>query len=414
MPITNDNISRRVKKVREAARKQGLEALVVYAAPECLPYSVTLGNVRFLTNWTDRNEGCLLVLPLEADPALLVYGGFNKVWPEHKGTWVKDIRWEVNTGSYGLAARRILQERGIASGRIGIVGRQEMWAPVYEGLTAKPCPWEFEDADDIVAQQRVIKEPEEIELIRMSAKVADSMLSTFMNSARVPGKWAWQLMAEAEYTGRSMGADVASLWMHTGPAPVHLSTQLWHNDRQIQAGDRLAAGTYVSYGGYWSNCIRMGTVGKPSSELVHYFNVLLEAQDAAIRLLKPGNRLRDAVQAMEVHVAENSPYSWEEDPMRARFGHGLGLQHADPVVSEAFPHPPAFLSNRPASELWGRPEMGGGGGETDLLVQPGMAIELHPNFGVPGLGSLWVGDDVLVTESGVELLTLFPREIFEI
>jgi Xaa-Pro aminopeptidase len=43
-----------------------------------------------------------------------------------------------------------------------------------------------------------------------------------------------------------------------------------------------------------------------------------------------------------------------------------------------------------------------------------MVFELHPNFAIPGHGFVCVGDSVLITESGPEMLTRFPRELYDI
>lgn len=43
-----------------------------------------------------------------------------------------------------------------------------------------------------------------------------------------------------------------------------------------------------------------------------------------------------------------------------------------------------------------------------------MVIELHPNFSVPELGLIAIGDMVVVTDTGTELLTKFPRELIQI
>ena len=411
MAVTNEIIERRVAKVRQRMRDRDLGALVVYAAPTDLGLStLTAGNIRYLCNWADKFQPSLMVLPLDADPVLLVYATLNKHWARELNMWVHDIRTEEDSSVYGTVAREILNERGIPPGGVGVVGRVEMPEPGFKGLTSGPSPWEFVDADDIINEERVIKEPAEIELHRMAAKISDSMLYAVMNGAREPGKQAWQLMVDMEYEGRSLAAEYASGWLATGPEPDFITIKLSHNMRQLQGGDRIQAGTYVVYDGYWGHGLGMGIKGKASPELKHYFDAILEVQNAGIRRLKPGARLRDAVNAMEAAIDEYCPLTWEEDPLRFHPGHGLGLSYYDPLVTDAFPQSAHFSDS-------GRTDRGGtwrGQKATDLKVQAGMVIELHPNFSVPGLGIICIGDVVLVTESGVELLTKFPRELFEI
>ena len=403
MPITNEIIARRVGKVGQQMAERGLDALVVFSAPTDLGLATsTSGHIRYLSDHADKYTPSLMVLPQKGEPAL-VMGHFGKRGAQEKSIWVKDIREEWITPNYGRLAREFLQERGINSGRIGLVGRAEMWAPMYQGLTAEPCPWEFEDADGILAELRIIKEPQEIDLHRTAAKISDNMLYAVMNGARMPGKLGWQLMADLEYEARSMDAEYAAGWLATGPLPDFITVKLSpHNREKIQNGDRVQAGTYVTYEGYWGHGIRMGYKGKASPDLNRYFEAILEVQNAGMRELVPGKPLRAAAKAMEVAVEENCPYERGHDLMRFRPGHGLGLNYSDPLVTDAFPQPEHWSAGPESAH------------ESKLTVQPGMVIELHPNFSVPELGVISIGDMVLVTESGPELLTKIPRELFDI
>ena len=403
MPMISEITTRRVTKVREAMRKRGLEALVVYSAPTDLGMATsTSGNVRYLCGHADKFTPSLMVLPQTGEPVLLM-GHFGRRAAQKKGIWVKDIREEAAITNYGRLAREFIRERGIRSGRLGLVGRDEMWAPIYLELTAEPCPWEFEDADSILAAMRMIKEPEEIELHRAAANISDNMLNAVMNGAKSPGKLGWQLMAELEHQGRSMDAEYAAGWLATGPLPDFMTFTLSpYNRQEIRDGDRIQAGTYVTYEGYWGHGIRMGYKGKPNPELSRYFEAILNVQDIGMRELRPGKPLQNVAKAMETAIEEYCPYERGQDLLRFRIGHGLGLNYADPLVSDAFPLPEHWSAGPVNRE------------ETELLAQPGMVIELHPNFSVPALGIVAIGDMVLVTDAGTELLTKFPRELLQI
>ena len=403
MPITSEITARRVAKVRETMRRRGLEALVVYSAPTDLGMATsTSGNVRFLSGHADKFTPSLMMLPLTGEPVLLM-GHFGKRAAHKKGIWVQDIREESSISNYGRLAREYIREGGISSGRLGLVGREEMWAPIFLDLSAEPCPWEFEDSENILAALRMIKEPEEIELHRTAANISDNMLHTVMNGAKLPGKQGWQLMADLEHQGRSMDAEYSSGWVATGPLPDFLTFTLSpYNRQELRDGDRVQAGTYVTYEGYWGHGIRMGYKGKPNPDLSRYFEAILEVQNIGIRELTPGKPLRNVATAMGNAVEEYCPYEKGQDLLRFRIGHGLGLNYADPMVSDAFPLPDHWSASPVNRE------------DTELLAQPGMVIELHPNFSVPDLGIIAIGDMVLVTDTGTELLTKFPRELFQI
>ena len=68
------------------------------------------------------------------------------------------------------------------------------------------------------------------------------------------------------------------------------------------------------------------------------------------------------------------------------------------IVGAAFPQPYA-----PAPKGAAKPD--------PIAARPGMLFEFHPNIFVPGLGAAAIGDMVLVTETGNEILTQFARQL---
>ena len=388
-------------------RQQGYVALVIHAAPASLGFATsTSGNVRYLTNWSVHYTSSVLLLPTDADPVLLypfprcmVEGPAEDRRAARERCWVKDIRPLTGFGFERRSMLRdVLEDRAVGAGRIGVIGGQEMRADLYLGLIARPSRWEFESADEIMARARMIKEPAEIELHRAAAKISGTMLYSLMHGARANGRSAADLQVELEHTGRSLGAQYAGCWLDTGPAPDHIRLQFDElRPGPLNDGDRVQAGTYVTYEGYWAHELRMGVKGRAAPELRRQFERVREVQDAGLRELRPGRSLGDVHRAMVRAMDEYGPYRYEQDPYRFRPGHGLGLQYAEPMVSDAFPDPEAPP-----------------GTQSEVRIEPGMVIELHPNFGVPGIGLVCIGDSVLVTPSGPELLTSFPRELYEI
>ncbi len=404
MRITKEAIKKRVEKIRKVMSDQKLEALVIYSGPTSVLYgTATSANVKYLTNWADRSSPSLFILPLNADPVLFVTTPFAVgALKEKHDLWFDDVRSESNMSLWGNSAIGILEDRDIPKGTVGLVGLSEMPTPIYLGLTSlNDHRWKFEQTDKMMALARVVKEPEEIEIHRQAAKIADSVLYTMLNGARQPEKWAWQLLVDGEYTGRQMGAEPSTGWISTGPTADYPSFERWDSLRKIEPGDRINGGTYIVYEGYWGHSIRMGIKGKPSSTLQDYFKVILQTQEEGIKNLIPGKPLANVYRAMRKIIDEHCPVDHKEDKFRFRPGHGLGLEYSEPIVTDAFPQPYLWSVNK-------------GVEDDQVLVQKGMVLELHPNFGVPGVGMICFGDMLLVGDSGPEILTKFPRELYEI
>jgi len=51
--------------------------------------------------------------------------------------------------------------------------------------------------------------------------------------------------------------------------------------------------------------------------------------------------------------------------------------------------------------------------DVDTVLAPGMALIVHPNTYHPKVGYMVLGDAVIVTKNGAEVLTKTPRQLFE-
>jgi Xaa-Pro aminopeptidase len=407
MAGTNATVLGRVSRLRNSARERGLSALIVFAAAPSLAIATsTSGNVRYLTGWESKYEMTLLFLPVVGEPVLFVARSRSVVVGRaalqqrigEEPTWVSDIR-QLSAAPLGETSvvRELLEERGVPPGPIGVVGLREMPADIYLGLTRTSSPWVFQEADDLLALQRTIKDDTEIELHRTAAKTADAMMYAGMNAAQADRIWASDIMVGMEHAGRALGAEEARCWVATGPSPDQTIEHLKHLRYPVVDGDRVQAGVYVTREGYWAHELRMGIKGKPTPEVRKNFDRVVAVQEAGLSQLRPGQPLTYVNRAMAELADQYSPYPPGKDPGRFRHGHVLGLDYAEPIVSGAFPQPEA-----------------GPVGRSDIVVRPGMVVELHPNFGVPGLGFFCIGDTVLVTDNGPEILTRFARDLYEI
>ncbi len=400
MGISNKTISERVRKVRAEMRERDLDALVLYAAPPAMwAGTLTSGNVRYLTNWSPPMNllSSLLVLPVEGEPVLFAQA---TAFPAaRRELSVEDVRTDPD----GVAAVvQLLREANYE--RVGLVGVSEMPASGYAQLEQELADRHSENANDLIARLRMVKDAEEIEIHRKAAKIADAMLYAGMTGARAPEVLAGTLMLEMEHVGRRLGASFAHCWVDCGPAPEYIYHEPEYLHRPILDGEQFHSGTYVVFKGYWAHELRMGVKGKITPEMRRHFELALEVQTAGLNALKPGRPLRDVAMAMEKLIDGYSPYTKKTDPFRFRQGHGLGLEYSDPFVTEALqvgePGPKVY---RTESEL-----------EEEVIAEPGMIMELHPNFNTEKLGKTFLGDMVLVTEAGPEILTGFPRELFQI
>jgi Xaa-Pro dipeptidase len=396
-------ILHRLDRVRSSLIDSQLDALVAYSAPTDLGASTaTSGNVRYLTDWAGKLRSSVLIIAADGRTTLLVYSSTDDREVRKRPGLVDEVRVVESHWACGKAAGEILRGLPASPTRVGFAGRREMPNGIADGLFEVWPREAVRDVDRLLDVHRIVKEPEVIELQREGSRISDAMFRAAMDGAQHVGTTASQIGVDMECAGRSLGADLAQYWLMVGPAPdahdegLASFNDVWQSRTELSPGDRLVASTYVVYRGYWAHGMRMAVKGPPTVDVRRHYDRLLEVQDAGLRALTPGRPLHEAAEAMEDLIAECSPLAKSEDVFRFRTGHGLGLQYAEPMVSDEFTTSPGH----PEAECH--------------KITAGMILEIHPNFTVPGIGFFCVGDTVLVTPTGAELLTSFPRELYEV
>jgi Xaa-Pro aminopeptidase len=184
-------------------------------------------------------------------------------------------------------------------------------------------------------------------------------------------------MREAGYERPAFDTIVAS-----GPnaaLPHHRA-----GDRVLAAGDLVVLDFGGVLDGYCCDLTRTVSVGPPSSQAVRVHAAVCDAQRAAIAAVRPGLEA-SAVDAAARNVLEQHGLG---DAFGHGTGHGLGLDiHEDPRIA------------RPRSDA------------PAVRLEPGMVFTVEPGAYLPGWGGVRIEDDVLVTETGCDVLTSVSRDL---
>ncbi len=389
LPITL--LDQRLSAGRELLRRHGLDAIVAFSAPRGLAAATqSSGNIGWFTNFTPMWAPSMLVIT--ATDAVIVAPGKNEA--RLFTTRVGKLYAVEIAGQQGLVARAsVLANAG--RWRVGVAGADEMTAKLAATF-ASSFP-RMVRIDPILQAMRLVRDPAETALHRRAAEISDVMVARAFAYAAEPDATPARLMAEVEHAGRELGADVSRLWLSTGPEPPVTYFEMFELPPAIRPGDRVQLGTMVSFEGYFAQGLRIGSRGKPTPELSDAAARLIDIQDAALAALVPGRPVHELVDLIEARIDAMCPYSRDSDPFRFQSCHGLGLDYSEPGLAEALS--PRRDKSRDA---------------TGPLLRPGMVFEIHPNFTLPGLGHVCAGDVALVTETGAEWLTRFPRGIFRI
>ncbi|MCS7209982.1 MAG: Xaa-Pro peptidase family protein [Fimbriimonadales bacterium] len=231
-----------------------------------------------------------------------------------------------------------------------------------------------------VEKLRRVKDACEIARLRDAAALADA---TFGHIQRLfqPEVTEWDIAMEIDFYLRRQGAYPAFETI----AVSGERTALPHGkptERRLQRGDFVTVDFGAKLNGYCSDLTRTVVIGRASAEQRRLYHAVLEALQRSIDAIKPGKRGK-RIDALARRVLE-------EHGLAEYFGHGLG--HSLGIVV----HDGTGLSFRDKQPL-----------------EAGMVLTVEPGVYVPGFGGVRIEQDVLVTESGCELLTHAPVELLE-
>jgi len=397
--ISPQEFEGRHENVRAFLRDNDLGALFAYSPPIEHKWAQT-GHVSYLSGWAnhDRIIESAVVIPAEGPPVLL-FAGMPHMFPHiAEVSAIEDARIvkAVDPNAVALAEAgkgagprdfagetlAILDENGLSGKGVGVVGLSSMPAPFYEGLSAV-LGKQLKVVDDVVADLRAIKSPAEVDAMKGAARLSDLGFDTMLEVAR-PGMTGVEIVAETERAVRREGADHAKYWMASGPPDDWAESRLdlKPHYRVLGKGDMMAACSYVTYKGYWSHGQRAGSLAEPSPEHEKIFNVALAAQDAALAMMKPGNTVRQAVEAARAAGKEHA-FTLQG----GRIGHGMGMDYGErPLLAASNEEP----------------------------LQEGMTFGMHCSWLLPESGVMFVplGDVCVVRADGPEFLMKFPRPLF--
>ncbi|MFG1461965.1 aminopeptidase P family protein [Xanthobacter sp. DSM 24535] len=380
-----DCLAARRRALLETAQRQGLTAIAVFGHGSALGTGTkSHGTLRFLSGWDGHESASLLLIAAEG-AHLLVASPFMV-------PLARDLRpdlaiHDVRPDGWAATLAALLP----AGGRIGIAGFGEMPLNIHRALGAfgGGVPLDAE-----IDRMRLAKDAAQERLHRAAAALCDDLFAALGAelSARLP---AWQIQLNLEMRARRAGADYCRTWLTIAPQADYC--RYWREEALAvpQAGDQVLLGIALTVDGHWGHGIRMGSIGPQKAEhsaLAAHVEAMLAA---GLSALAPGLPLAGVEAAMEAELARREVEAAFPALRRFRGGHGLGCSYEDPLLTDAFRQ--HFDPSAPPAVA------------PELTLAPGMLFELHPNLFVPGVGGAALGEMVLLTPHGAELLLRFPR-----
>jgi len=358
----------RKQRLLAAMAEAGIDMLLVYGNAwqgDYLRYATDFSALEGQALALVRSDGHVTLYldsPLEVDRAEIDC-------PDLEIVYAQNLIAEVD----GALDRFRNQRIGSAPGRL-----------IPRRLAARAKDLNLSDHTAFLDRLLMHKLDSEIAAMRRAAKLADDGYAVFREAARV-GRADYELIAEIEAFFRANGVDHNFQIIGVGGPEVRGMAP--PSGKKLKRGDMVTTELTPRVDGYYAQICRTLVVGESNAEQRKAHALWLESMEAGIAVV------RDGVTAADIARAENDVFrryglgDYVTDKYTRVRGHGLGL------FVDTKPH---ILENVPTR------------------IEAGMTMIVHPNTYHPEVGYMVLGDAVIVTEAGADVLIKTPRELFSV
>ncbi len=377
----------RLGRARQALNASELGALLVFETP----------NVRYLTathigTWAYNKSERWALLTRTGDPWIWDFGSAAKNHRLHSPWLLSEHSRGGNAGLQGAISPRsglpreaaleiaaILRDEGVSDLPLGVdvVEMSLLGELQAAGIQVR-------DGQQVMLDAREIKGRDEIMLLSQAASMVDGTYQLIYEALK-PGVRENDIVALATSTLLKMGSEqVEAINAISGercsPHPHVFS------DRLIRPGDQAYFDIIHAFNGYRTCYYRTFAVGRATQAMRDAYSHARDLIDVAIAAIRPGVSTDSVARLWP--KAEDFGFSSEMEAFGLQFGHGLGLGlHERPVISRL-------------NSL-----------EDPVEIKEGMVFALETYWpSTDGRSAARIEEELVVTENGAEILTLFPAE----
>lgn len=359
----------RLARVQASLKEKQLDGLIAF-----LPETVT-----WLTGYFTRAYGTLqfAIIPADGEPTMFCRD-VEEYYLDSTCVFRDRVMWTDSDDRMKVAADAIKSRIG-SKARLGIeLAAWPLSAGRYEYLKSALPGVEWHDESLMTPHMRLIKSPSEIAYQRRAAKAAEAGMQAAINSAAV-GVSEREMAAEICAAMIRAGSDLPGPGvMSSGERAFHLHGG--YSDRVLEAGDIVQIETTPNVRHYHARFMRPIRIGPLEDDDHRVVEQLIAIQDAALDEVKPGvsAAIPDAIYRDGVLSASlRATYT-----NKTFYSVGLLLQPNGGEPLEAA-----------AGSSW--------------VFEPGQTF--HTYVLARGFG---MSETILITETGYEKLTNFPRQLF--
>jgi Xaa-Pro dipeptidase len=360
-------IDRRYTRIRDAAARDGLDAVVVCGNE----YTGFEGAVTYLSGFVIVHRYAYVLLPVVDDPAI-VFPSEARYVGEHGTTWIADQVFVDRPGEW-------IAER-VRGKRVGVYGLDYVMTVRDHTALAGACELQGWDVPFDIA--RAVKSELELESVRESVRINTEGFWIFLDAFE-PGKSEREVLAPCEeyFVGQGCGRWTMDMVLD-GPQGAALPEFKIAGTRPIEATDMLLPSLEIAGpGGHWVEVSRAICAGEPSDETKRMLEAYEEYYELAPVALRAGRTARDAHRAVAEGFLERGFHLGHVT------GHSIGMTMIEfPKIGEA----------------------------DGTVLESGMVLSMHPHaISVDGRACLYMQDTWLVTDGGGIPLAGLEMKIYD-
>jgi len=363
-------LSSRLQKTKSLMEKKGLKGILVFSS-----YLEKEGNVYYLVNHhnffppiANDQYYCGLgysavVLSLEDDPVLIAPLGYQK-------EKVASLKYAKTGPNLVNDLIEVLEKLKLNKDNLGIVGTDIVPYTYYMKLKKFLPQANFIPADDIIQNQRLIKDTDEVKILKKAAQIAERCMDATLKYIR-PGLEEWEIAAFITKLGLGEGVEhVARIRVHSGPLAGSLRWPML-SKRIINEGELITIDFIGWYQSYAFDILGTTIAGKDKNNQDELVTLSKKITAKACQKIKPGIKVSElASSLLNIEKSTGKKISF--------FGHGIGIE----VVEKPILRP-----------------------QSDFKLQPGMVLCIEPSLEIRKGEKICFEEEVLVTTKGYEKLT---------
>jgi Xaa-Pro dipeptidase len=289
------------------------------------------------------------------------------------------IPYNDDPATWPDAFKAAFKHMNLEGARIGLESTRMRFFELNYLQQAAPTA-HFVAAEQVLGDLRILKEPEEINEMRRAVGIAQQALAATLpiikagvSEKEIAGNLTMELLRCGSDSELPFAPIVAS-------GPNSANPHAAPTERELQAGDLLVIDWGARSNGYCSDLTRTFGIGHLDPDLENVYNTVLLSNTTGRAESGPGIAAGDVDLAARLTI-EKAGYG---QFFTHRTGHGIGLEdHETPYI---------FSGNT-------------------VILEPGMTYTVEPGIYLPGRGGVRIEDNMLITGTGAESLSDYPREL---